>query len=258
MSTGPNERNIQAYENAYSSDYDFELVQVRYRREAVLRSLHARRPRHVIEIGCGLEPLFPHYLASGGGEIDRWIVAEPADAFVRAANAVATELPAMAVVQGFFEEVAAHIVETYGRADTVICSGLLHEVPDQISLLRAIRASMGENALLHVNVPSANSLHRRLAKAMGIIGSLNDPSARNVRMQQHRVYDLPTLRDDLLAAGLRPVGSGGIFLKPFTHAQMERVVQALDADILPGLALLGREFPELASEVFVEAVADGQ
>ncbi len=92
---------------------------------------------------------------------------------------------------------------------------------------------------------------------MGMINRLQQASDRNVRMQQHRVYDLPTLREDLLAAGLRPVRDGGIFLKPFTHAQMERVVKAVDAEILPGLAVLGREFPELASEIFVEAIADG-
>lgn len=257
MNAGPSERNIQAYEDAYSSDYEFELVQVKYRREAVLRSLHACRPKQVIEIGCGLEPLLPYYLAEGGTGIERWTVVEPADAFARAARAMAATLPSVSVVQGFFEAEVPGIVEQHGRADMVICSGLLHEVTDPMALLRAIRTAMGPNALLHVNVPSATSLHRRLAMAMGMINRLQQASDRNVRMQQHRVYDLPTLREDLLAAGLRPVRDGGIFLKPFTHAQMERVVKAVDAEILPGLAVLGREFPELASEIFVEAIADG-
>ena len=258
MSTNQNERDIQAYEDAYASDYDFELVQVRYRREAVLRSLHAHRPRSVIEIGCGLEPLLPHYIASGGFGIDRWVVAEPADTFILAAEAVAAKQPIMTVVRGFLEEVAASIVAMYGRADMVICSGLLHEVPDQMALLKAIRAAMSDDGLLHVNVPSATSLHRRLAKALGLIKSLHDASTRNIAMQQCRVYDLSTLRSDLRAAGMRPVECGGIFLKPFTHSQMKRVVHVLDEDVLPGLAVLGQEFPELASEVFVEAVADGE
>lgn len=254
MSAGPNERNIQAYEDAYSSDYDFELVQVQYRRDAVLGCLHARKPEYVIEIGCGLEPLLPHYIAGGGTGITRWVVAEPSDRFAQAARAVAEDRPDMAVVQGFFEDLAERIVEEYGQADMVICSGLLHEVPDQRRLLGAIRTTMRPDALLHVNVPSASSLHRRLAKAMGLIGTLGQMTERNVLMQHHRVYDMASLREDLVSAGLRPMESGGIFMKPFTHAQMQRVVEALGGDILPGLAELGREFPELASEIFVNAV----
>lgn len=254
MTSGQNERNIQAYEEAYSTEYDFETLQVRYRREAVLRSLLQHKPRRVIEIGCGLEPLLPHFLAEGGTGVECWVVAEPANAFVRAAQAVAKQQPAMKVVQGFFEEVAGKIVATYGRADMVICSGLLHEVPDQMALLRVIRTSMAPHAVLHVNVPSATSLHRRLALAMGLIRGLRDASDRNVKLQQPRVYDRQALRDDLLAAGLQPVAEGGIFMKPFTHAQMERVVQVLGEGFLPGLSVLGQEFPELASEIFIEAV----
>jgi len=253
MSAGSNGRDMQAYEAAYSSDYDFELVQVKYRREAVLRSLHARKPSHVIEIGCGLEPLLPHYIASGGTGITRWIVAEPSDRFAQAARAVAEDRPEMIVRQGFFEDLAHCIVAEYGQADMVICSGLLHEVPDQMWLLSVIRMVMRPDALLHVNVPSATSLHRRLAKAMGLIGTLGQMTERNVLMQHHRVYDMASLREDLVSAGLCPMESGGIFMKPFTHAQMQHVVEALGGDILPGLAELGREFPELASEIFVNA-----
>ena len=253
MSAGSNGRDMQAYEAAYSSDYDFELVQVKYRREAVLRSLHARKPSHVIEIGCGLEPLLPHYIASGGTGITRWVVAEPSDRFAQAARGVAEDRPEMAVVQGYFEDLAERIVEQYGQADMVICSGLLHEVPDQRRLLGAVRAVMRPDAVLHVNVPSATSLHRRLAKAMGLIADLEQMSERNLQLQQHRVYSLQSLQGDLRTAGLQPLESGGIFLKPFTHAQMRTVLDVVGADILPGLGVLGTEMPELASEIYVNA-----
>lgn len=258
MSAGSNERDIQAYEAAYSSDYDFELVQVKYRREAVLRSLHARKPSHVVEIGCGLEPLLPHYIASGGAGIARWVVAEPSDRFAQAARTVAEDRPEMVVRQGFFEDLAERIVEESGQADMVICSGLLHEVPDQMRLLRAISMVMRPEALLHVNVPNAGSLHRQLAKAMGLIGDLRQMSARNIQLQQHRVYSLDTLRADLDAVGLRSTRHGGILLKPFTHGQMQAVIASVGDHILPGLGKLGEEFPELASEIFVDAcLADG-
>ena len=81
-------------------------------------------------------------------------------------------------------------------------------------------------------------------------------SERNVELQQHRVYSLASLHRDLQAAGLRPVEDGGILMKPFTHAQMSTMVEALGSDILAGLAVLGREIPELSSEIFVNAIAE--
>lgn len=254
MTCGPTRRDIAAYEDAYSSDYDFELVQVQYRREAALRSLHACKPGYVIEIGCGLEPLLPFYLADGGAGIDRWLVVEPAERFVQAASAIAARHGGMVVLQGFFEDVAERVIKDYGQADMVICSGLLHEVPDPLHLLTAIRSTMRADAWLHVNVPNAASLHRRVARAMGLIADLRAMSARNVLLQQHRVYDLESLRADLKAAGLQSVRHGGILLKPFAHAQMQAILPVIGDDVLRGLGKIGEDFPELASEIFVDAM----
>ncbi|WP_271678559.1 methyltransferase domain-containing protein [Thermomonas mangrovi] len=253
MTRGPSQRDIQAYENVYASDYDFEPILVRYRRDAALRSLREHKPDYIIEIGCGLEPLLPHYLASGEEAVRRWVVAEPAQKFAEAARMVAADHPEMAVEQGFFEDIADRIVSEYGRADMVICSGLLHEVPDQIRMLHAISQVMGPDAVVHVSVANATSLHRRMAKAMGLIDDLQQMSGRNLLLQQHRVYTLESLIRDLQGAGLQPVKQGGILLKPFTHEQMRLVLAAIGSDVLAGLGKLGEEFPELASEIFVDA-----
>jgi SAM-dependent methyltransferase len=247
------ERNISSYEAAYAADYDFEAVQVRYRREAVLALLQARKPGYVIEIGCGLEPLLPHY-ASAGGLVDRWVVVEPGASFAEAARAVANNHSAMTVIERPFDAVVAQsLVQQFGHVDLVICSCVLHEVQDQMGLLQAIRQVMGPQSVLHVNVPNAMSLHRRLAKAMGLIANVEEFSQRNQLLQQHRVYSQERLRADLNAAGLAVVDAGGIFLKPFTHSQMVKVVAALGEDILAGFGKLGQEFPELASEIFADA-----
>lgn len=253
MTQGPSERDIQAYEDAYSSDYDFEPIPVRYRRDAALRSLQEKKPGYVIEIGCGLEPLLPHYLAAGGTGVERWVVAEPAQKFVDAARIVAAEHPEMLVEQGFFEDIADRIAMEYGRADMVICSGLLQEVPDQMRMLDSINRVMRADAVLHVSVANAMSLHRRMAKAMGLIDDLRQMSGRNLRLQQHRVYTLESLIADIESAGMLPLKHGGILLKPFTHEQMRSVLAAIGTDILTGLGKLGEEFPELASEIFVDA-----
>jgi hypothetical protein len=57
----------------------------------------------------------------------------------------------------------------------------------------------------------------------------------------------------LASAGFSVRDSGGYFLKPFTHAQMESIAALMTPDILDGLWQLGRELPDLASEIFVDA-----
>ena len=253
MNTNSQPRSIHDYEAAYSADYDFELVQVQYRREAVLNSLRSHEPSFVIEIGCGLEPLLPHYLATASNKLQSWVVVEPSPQFSESARKVALEDPRMSVIEDFFENVADDILAKNGPADMVICSGLLHEVSDQMALLNAIKKTMSPASVLHVNVPNSGSLHRRLAKAMGLIEHLEQMSNRNVQLQQHRVYSQETLRNDLAAAGLEVFKEGGILMKPFAHTQMQSVIEAIGSEIQPGLAILGEEFPALASEVYAEA-----
>ena len=44
------------------------------------------------------------------------------------------------------------------------------------------------------------------------------------------------------------------FVKPFTHSQMEKIASDLGSEVLDGLYRLGQEIPDLASEIFAEAV----
>ena len=89
--------------------------------------------------------------------------------------------------------------------------------------------------------------------AMGLIADEHAMSQRNRALQQHRNYDRASLRVDVESAGLRIWEEGGYFLKPFTHAQMEDLTKALGSGIIPGLWQLGREMPDLASEIYVNA-----
>ena len=135
----------------------------------------------------------------------------------------------------------------------VICSSILHEVPSSQAMLKAIRTTMDSRSLLHVNVPNAASLHRRLAMAMGLISALDTMSERNILLQQHRIYDFASLTGDLEQAGFTVLQKGGYLVKPFTHQQMEAISPVLGKIVLDGLFELGKREPELASEIFINA-----
>lgn len=246
-----NKDRAEKYQSAYMADYGFEGVMVHYRRKLLLERLSKFRPAVVVEIGCGSELLYEGLLKAGGGA-ECWIIVEPADQFADIARA--SNLPNLHVVSEFFEnavdEVQKHLPH---QPDMVICSGLLHEVPSASELLKAIQGIMGDLSLLHLNVPNSESFHRRLAKTMGIIVDTKAMSDRNTSLLQHRVYDIQSLKADLASAGLNAIEEGGYLVKPFTHGQMEKIVPVIGDQVLDGLFQLGREIPELASEIFVEA-----
>ncbi|MEO5951345.1 MAG: methyltransferase domain-containing protein [Chloroflexia bacterium] len=244
---------ILDYQGAYLADYGFEGVMVAARQRMIIEVLSSKRPEVVVEIGCGTDPL-SRRVADAGISVKRWIVVEPAPEFAKSARATARADMPLTVVDGFLEDVVDDVRAQIGLAPPfVVCASLLHEVPDAQNLLAGLRRLVDGGGLVHLNVPNARSLHRRLARAMGLIRSEHQLSDRNRALQQPRVFDSVSLASEIVAAGFDIEDSGGYFLKPFTHRQMESIVPIVGGEVLSGLWDMGRELPELASEIFVHA-----
>ena len=244
---------ITRYASVYEADYDFEAVLVAARQRTVLEHLGRWRPRVVVEAGCGRD-LLCIGAEKEGIPFDRWVIVEPSPRFAAVAEAhAATSGGRVVVVRSFLEEAVETIAAACrGPADIVVCSALLHEVADPNGILVAATRLLPADGRVYVDVPNSRSLHRRLARAMGLVTDEGELSARNLALQQHRVYDAVSLRDEVERAGLRVLEEGGHFLKPFTHGQMAELA-FLDDRMAEGLRILGRELPELAVEVFCVA-----
>ncbi len=240
-------KSITSYTAEYLDDFGFEAVMVRYRRQLVLERLAHYRPQTIVELGCGADLQAKGYWDAGGSWAD-WLIVEPSQIFADYARA--SPVPRLRVIQGFFEDVADQVSDA---VDLMVCSGLLHEVPDSDRLIDAMRRQMGPKTVLHVNVPNAQSIHRQLALAMNLIDDVKAMSPRNVSLQQPRVYDLPDLIAQLERNGLSITATGGHFVKPFTHQQMDSLASELGRKVMDGLYELGKRLPNLASEIFVEA-----
>lgn len=258
MTDGATERSrVQAYSGAYMAAYGFEARMVAGRRRLLLELLGSLAPRVVVEIGCGTELLSRAALAAGS-TFEQWVIVEPSREFAAGARAQATGgASRIDVIEQLFELAHEQVVATCIQAPgLVICSSLLHEVADPHALLGGIRAllELGDGTA-HVNVPNARSLHRQLARAMGLISDEAQLTARNELLAQQVVLDAASLAALVEAAGLTVIERGGYFVKPFTHEQMDQL-PFLDARMLDGLWLLGRELPELAAEIYVNTRAN--
>lgn len=240
---------ISRYASAYEENYGFESVLVKARQEMVLERLLEWQPDTVIEAGCGTDLLFPR-AEQIGVRFRRWVVVEPSPRFAALAAARSGSGPRVTVIASFLEDAVDRAREVCdGGADVVLCSSLLHEVPQPDVLLGAARRLLAEEGRLYIDVPNALSLHRRLARAAGMIEDERELGVRNSMFEQQRIYDAASLRAEMESAGFAIVGSGGCFLKPFTHAQMETMT-FLDSAMEEGLRRLGQELPDLAAEIY--------
>lgn len=240
---------IREYEQHYLQDYGFEKTMVWARQKYVASLIRRLNPETVLEIGCGYDQLFEQ--VADVASIREWIIVEPADVFSSMAREKLKTESRVRIIQGFVEEV----VQQSGiqGIQLCICSGLLHEVKQPAVILQAAKEVLGQDGVLHVNVPNAESFHRMLACEMGLISSPYQMSDRNAALSQFHVFDINTIRALIEDVSLVPFETGGYFIKPFTHAQMEKIVDVLGTDILEGLWRMGAKRPELASEIYVNA-----
>lgn len=241
-------RDLADYEREYAAS-SFETVQARYRKRLVLELMDRLRPRRVLEVGCGMDTLANHWTAA-----ERFVILEPAANFAQKARQETRGRSDVEVVEAYVED--ARLGEQF---DLILLSGLLCEVPDPELPLRAVRPYCGPDSTVHVNVANSRSFHRVLALEMGLIASLTELSPLQRKLQQFRTFTQEELRDLASSNGYRIETSGGYFVKPFTHGQMQQLIasQFLTEQMLDGLWGVARHIPDLGSEIYVNLRLEG-
>ncbi len=231
----------------YTAQYlalPFEAIQLRYRRNLVLREIKRIAPKRLLEIGCGELPLFTDL----HDDIEI-VVLEPASEFAANAFRLSEGRSNVRVVPSYVEDFLPEKVQF----DMIVLSSVLHEVNEPAVMLSSVRRLCNQDTLVHINVPNARSLHRLMAVAMGLItepGMQSD--TQRIMQQRATTYDVLSLHEELGQAGFTVIEHGSLFVKPFTHAQMQRLVDEgfLTPTMLDGFDKLVNLLPEIGSELW--------
>lgn len=240
-------RDIASYSEEYYK-LEFEKYEVKFRRNKILKIMGDHAFKSILEIGCGMEPIFLFY-----DTYDRYTLIEPSLRFYENAlklneNIAGTERRTL--INDYFG-INTRVYES--KYDFILCSSLLHELEDPDSFLRFIADACDDDTIVHINVPNATSFHRILAARMGVIGDVHQLSERNIAFQQHNVYGMDELIETVENAGFEVIDKGGFFIKPFTHAQLSSMLlgNIIDERTLDGLELMSEDLPDMCSEIYV-------
>lgn len=195
-----------------------------------------------------MKPLFIDY-----DDRYKFTVVEPSLHCYENAKTLSVQFKNVSVIRGFFEEVVDLLDSK--EFDVIVCACLLHEVENPRLLLQSIaRVCRKNDTVVHLSVPNAFSLHRLLAKEMGIIGDVHQLSDTNQKLQQHVVFDIDSLKNLVESEGFRVIDSGSIFLKPFAHSQMQKIIDVgiINSEVLDAFdAVCSSRLKEFGSEIYV-------
>ncbi len=239
---------LEAYAKRYAAQYgerSFETLLVAVRRRHVLQWLSHYGARRILEVGCGLEPLFSHY-----DDFDAWRTVEPIADFAGRARELAAGDERVKVTEGYVEEQTAVLADE--DLDFIVVSSLLHEVGEPLRLLEAVRSLCEDTTIVHVNVPNMLSFHRLLALEMGLIADVFETSDMDRAFGHHGRFDHERLIELLARADFGIAESGTYFVKPFTHDQMDTILRtgAFPPSLLDGLDRMVKYMPNHGCELY--------
>jgi len=243
----PLKRDLADYQRHYLEvPYEYQQVQFRKRK---IKEILSKYPHHqLLEIGCGLDAIFLDI-----SSYSQLTVLEPCSIFYNKANAdiAKAKNKNIRIINSLLEESLDQLAKM--NFDFILVSSLLHEIPHPEKFLSSLFQISGDNTVIHINVPNGKSFHRLLGLEMGLINSEYQKSEYNIKFQQNTVFGLESLIEITEYSGFKVIESGSYAFKPFTHLQMQKMMDAgiMTPEMLDGFYNMEKHLPGMGSEIFV-------
>lgn len=175
----------------------------------------------------------------------RAVVVEASISLLESARARLSHLESLVLVHERFE------TYTPGPGISTACllaNHVLEHLEDPVSLIQRSRTWVDDDGFAVFTVPNATSLHRRIGVAMGLLSDVYALGPQDLRVGHKRVYDLASLRHDVMAGHYEIAESGGFNVKLVSQEQMV----GWPASLHEAIYAISRDVPaELCSNVYV-------
>lgn len=135
-------------------------------------------------------------------------------------------------------------------SDIVFIRGLEH-VEEPSELLRRMKEWITDYGRIHIIVPNAHSLHRKVMVAQRKLPNLYALRDRDHQVGHVRVYDRENLETDVECAGLKIAHSSGFFVKPVSTLQMGEITMDPQHPLVKACHVAGEMLPELGTQLYI-------
>jgi len=133
--------------------------------------------------------------------------------------------------------------------DILFFRGLEHIENPSIVLKRLYHA-LKPGGRLHIVVPNAQSLHRKIGVSMGLLKEIHELNERDKRVGHKRVFDISTLIEVVQSNEFRVVDWCGVMLKILSNKQMQKLCRD-DLSLARAFFEVGREIPDKCAELYL-------
>jgi SAM-dependent methyltransferase len=204
MSTG--------YATAYDPDIDFDRWYTKASAGRIARWMAAGD--RVLELGCATGAMTAVFVGSG----TQVVALDHAWPYLMRLRLRAGE--------GHLRSVLAdieHLPVRPSSFDHVVAANVIHELDHPAAFLERCRQIVNPDGLVHVTHQNPDSLHRLVAREMGLPDDVTAVGDRGRRSGTRRLHTADELAALAARHGLHEVHREGIMLKPLPNALMERL-----------------------------------
>ncbi|MDB5983202.1 MAG: SAM-dependent methyltransferase [Pseudomonas sp.] len=234
------DKHVAAYQGDNLYDFDNEILMSWYP-QRVLH--HADAACSLLELGLGhgyTTDIFSR-------RFERHVVLEGSPAVIGNFRSKYPDCTAQ-IIETWFETFT-----TEERFDVIVMGFILEHVDDPLLILRRFREFLAPGGRMFLAVPNAEVLNRRLGQLAGLLDDVTTLSENDHLLGHQRYYNVATLSADVTQAGCVVDRLEGIYLKPFTTAQILSL--QLDRSLIDALCTVGIDYPELSCGLFAEISA---
>lgn len=135
------------------------------------------------------------------------------------------------------------------KFDNIFLTHILEHLKYPIKVLKKLKQFLSKNGNIYISVPNANSIHRFIGVAMGLLDKVTSLNEQDIALGHYRVYTPSKFKSHIRKAGLKIIHFGGLMIKPLSNRQMEK----WDKEILNAFFEISDILPNFCSEIFCVA-----
>ncbi|ACS81653.1 class I SAM-dependent methyltransferase [Maridesulfovibrio salexigens] len=153
------------------------------------------------------------------------------------------------IINALFED-----FETDKKYDVIIFGFILEHLEDPVLVLKRFKKFLVDGGRIFVSVPNALSMNRRLGNYAGFLDDIYKLTQNDLDLGHKKLYSVESLKQEMNDAGYVVERMEGLYLKPFTTAQILSL--NLDDKVIEGLCKIGIDYPELCCGLLAEGRID--